>query len=207
MATRLVEVINPKAKKYEIKKPFVLRVEKATVEVTNELRAIVGTGYEQGRFLVEIVQSGHVLKRYWTKNERTQTPISFEIKDAHRGGITLRAWMVREGRLYQESQRIDVPWTDKKLSIEWAQFTRRLEPATEQVWQATIRTEADPLAGPARAALAEMTATLYDQSLDALASHQWPTLAFFARDSSRWQLKFTNAARSMRRSSIHGNVD
>ena len=203
MATRLVEVINPKAKKYEIKKPFVLRVEKATVEVTNELRAIVGTGYEQGRFLVEIVQSGHVLKRYWTKNERTQTPISFEIKDAHRGGITLRAWMVREGRLYQESQRIDVPWTDKKLSIEWAQFTRRLEPATEQVWQATIRTEADPLAGPARAALAEMTATLYDQSLDALASHQWPTLALFARDSSRWQLKFTNAARSMQQ--IHGS--
>ena len=42
-----------------------------------------------------------------------------------------------------------------------------------------------------------MTATLYDQSLDALASHQWPTLALFARESSQWQLKFTNAVRSM----------
>ena len=203
IATRLVEVINPKAKKYEIKQPFVLRVEKSTVEVANELRAIVGTGYEQGRCLIEIVQSGRVLKRYWTKDERTQTPISFKIQDAHRGGVTLRAWMVREGRLYNESQRIDVPWTNKKLSIEWEQFTRRLEPATEQVWQATIRTEADPLSGPARAALAEMTATLYDQSLDALASHQWPTLALFARDSSRWQLKFTNSASAMRQ--IYGS--
>ena len=202
-ATQLVEVLNPKAKKYEIKKPFVLRVEKSTVEVANELRAIVGTGYEQGCCLIEIVQSGRVLKRYWTKDEQTQTPISFKIQDAHRGGVTLRAWMVREGRLYNESQRIDVPWTDKKLSIEWEQFTRRLEPATEQVWQATIRTEADPLSGPARATLAEMTATLYDQSLDALASHQWPMLALFARDSSRWQLKFTNASRSMRQ--IHGS--
>ena len=196
-ATQLVEVLNPNAKKYEIKKPFVLRVEKSTVDVADELHAIVGTGYEQGSVLVEIVQSGRVLERFWTHNERTQTPISFKIKDAHRGGVTLRAWMVREGRLYQESQKVDVPWTDKKLSIEWEQFTRRLEPATEQVWQATIRTEADPLAGPARAALAEMTATLYDQSLDALASHQWPTLALFARDSSHWQLKFTNAVRSM----------
>ena len=196
-ATQLVEVLNPNAKKYKIKKPFVVRVEKSTVDVADELHAIVGTGYEQGSFLVEIVQSGRVLERFWTNNERTQTPISFKIKDAHRGGITLRAWMVREGRLYQESQKVDVPWTDKKLSIEWEQFTRRLEPATEQVWQATIRTEADPLAGPARAALAEMTATLYDQSLDALASHQWPTLALFARDSSHWQLKFTNAVRSM----------
>ena len=197
-ATQLVEVIDLEAKKYEIKKPFVVRVEKPTVEVADELRAIVGTGYEQGSFLVEIVQSGRVLKRYWTKDERTQHLISFKIKDAHRGGVTLRAWMVREGRLYQESQKVDVPWTDKKLSIEWEQFTRRLEPATEQVWQATIRTEADPLAGPARAALAEMTATLYDQSLDALASHQWPNLALFARESSQWQLKFTNAVRSMR---------
>jgi hypothetical protein len=203
IATRVVEVINPKAKKYEIKKPFVLRVEKSTVDVADELHAIVGTGYGQGSFLVEIVQSGRVLKRGWTNNERTQVPVSFKIEDSHRGGVTLRAWMVREGRLYQESQRIDVPWTDKKLSVQWEQFTRRLEPATEQVWQATIRTEADPLAGPARAALAEMTATLYDQSLDALASHQWPTLALFARDSSRWQLKFTNAARSMRQ--IHGS--
>lgn len=198
MATQLVEVLNPKAQKYENKKPFVLRVEKSTVDVADELRAIVGTGYEHGSLLVEIVQSGRVLKRYWTKNERTQNLISFKIKDAHRGGVTLRAWMVREGRLYQESQRVDVPWTDKKLSIEWEQFTRRLEPATEQVWQATIRTEADPLAGPARAVLAEMTATLYDQSLDALALHQWPTLSLFARDSSRWQLRFTNSASAMR---------
>ena len=197
-ATQLVEVLNPKAKKYEIKKPFVVRVEKSTVDVADELHAIVGTGYEQGSLLVEIVQSGRVLERFWTNNKRTQTPISFKIKDAHRGGVTLRAWMVREGRLYQESQRVDVPWTDKKLSIEWEQFTRRLEPATEQVWQATIRTEADPLAGPERAVLAEMTATLYDQSLDALASHQWPTLSLFARDSSRWQLRFTNSASAMR---------
>ena len=203
IATRLVEVINPKAKKYEIKKPFVLRVEKSTVEVENELRAIVGTGYEQGCCLIELVQSGRVLKRYWTKDKQTQTPISFKIQDAHRGGVTLRAWMVREGRLYNESQRIDVPWTDKKLSIEWEQFTRRLEPATEQVWKATIRTEADPLSGPARATLAEMTATLYDQSLDALASHQWPTLALFARESSRWQLRFTNSASAMQQ--IHGS--
>ncbi|MBL6909258.1 MAG: hypothetical protein ISR34_02415 [Pirellulales bacterium] len=203
IATRLVEVNNPKAKKYEIKRPFVLRVENSTVEVADELHAIVGTGYSQGSFLVEIVQSGRVLKRGWTNNERTQMPVSFKIEDAHRGGVTLRAWMVREGRLYHESQRIDVPWTDKKLSVQWEQFTRRLEPATEQVWQATIRTEADPLAGPARAALAEMTATLYDQSLDALASHQWPTLALFARDSSRWQLRFTNSASAMRQ--IYGS--
>ena len=137
-------MIDLEAKKYEIKKPFVVRVEKPTVEVADELRAIVGTGYQHGSVLVRLSNQDRA-EALLDKNERTQTPISFKIKDAHRGGVTLRAWMVREGRLYQESQRVDVPWTDKKLSIEWEQFTRRLEPATEQVWQATIRTEADPL--------------------------------------------------------------
>ena len=197
MATRLIEVIEMTAKHYEIKQPFVLRVEKSSVEVAGKVRAIVGTGYKQGVSLVEVVKSGRVLKRYWTQKARTQTPISFKVEDAHRGGITLRAWMVREGRLHHETHRVDVPWTNKNLSIAWERFTRRLEPSTKEVWRATIQTAADPLAGPAQATIAEMTATLYDQSLDALTSHQWPSLSLFAQETSHQQLKFSNSAKSM----------
>ncbi len=197
MATRLIEVIEMTAKHYEIKQPFVLRVEKSSVEVASEIRAIVGTGYKQGVSLVEVVKSGRVLKRYWTKKTRTQTPISFKVEDSHRGGITLRAWMVREGRLHHETHRVDVPWTNKNLSIEWERFTRRLEPSTKEVWRATVRTAADPLTGPAQATIAEMTATLYDQSLDALTSHRWPSLSLFAQETSYQQLKFSNSAKSM----------
>ena len=197
MATRLIEVIEMTAKHYEIKQPFVLRVEKSSVEVAGKVRAIVGTGYKQGVSLVEVVKSGRVLKRYWTKKTRTQTPILFKVEDAHRGGITLRAWMVREGRLHYETHRVDVPWTNKNLSIEWERFTRRLEPSTKEVWRATIQTAADPLAGPAQATIAEMTATLYDQSLDALTSHQWPSLSLFVQETSHQQLKFSNSAKSM----------
>jgi hypothetical protein len=95
-----------------------------------------------------------------------------------------------------ESQTVDVPWTNKKLSIAWERFTRRLEPGVKEVWRARIATAADPIAGPAAPAVAEMVATLYDQSLDALAPHQWPTdglMGLFRRESSWLNLAFTNS--------------
>ena len=134
---------------------------------------------------------------------RTQTPISFKIEDAHRGGVTLRAWMVREGRLYKNHRglmchgRIKSYLSNGNSSPDdWN--LQRSKSGRRPFAQRLIHSP-----GPARAALAEMTATLYDQSLDALASHQWPTLALFARDSSRWQLRFTNSASAMRQ--IYGS--
>ncbi len=195
-ATRLIEVVDPAASTYGIKRAFALRAEKTTVDVDSELVALVGTGYEQGRMLVELVKAGRVIKRFWTEPNRTQTPIRLKLTDAHRGGVTVRAWMVRDGRLHHDSQTFTVPWTNKQLSVTWERFTRKLEPAAQEIWRATIRTVADPLAGPSAATVAEMAATLYDQSLDALASHAWPQgfLGLFAGESSSQQLWFTNDA-------------
>lgn len=194
IARRVIEVVDPAAANYTIKRAFVLRNKADVVEVGGELLALAGTGYDRGRMLVELVKAGNVLNRFWTDADRTQTSVSMRLTDAHRGGVTVRAWMVRDGRLHQASRTVDVPWTNKKLAVEWQRFTRKLEPATEEIWRATIKTVADPLVGPAAPVLAEMVATLYDQSLDALAPHAWPAgfQNFFAREMSSRRLGFTN---------------
>jgi hypothetical protein len=195
-AERLIEVINPGADRYGVKRAFVLKSQKQSVEVGSEFSALVGTGYDTGRALVEISQSGKTLKRFWTEAGRTQWPVTMKVGDEHRGGFTVRAWLVRDGRLHMETQTVDVPWTNKKLSIVWERFTRRLEPGAKEVWRAKIASVADPVAGPAAPALAEMVATLYDQSLDALAQHQWPgdgLMGLFRRESSWLNLAFTNS--------------
>ena len=196
---RLIEVIDPKADRYGVKRAFVLKSQQQTVEPGSEFSALVGTGYGTGRALVEISQSGKILKTFWTEAGRTQWPVNLNVGDEHRGGFTVRAWMVRDGRLHMESQTIEVPWTNKKLSIAWERFTRRLEPGTKEIWRAKIATVADPIAGPAAPAVAEMVATLYDQSLDALAPHQWPgdgLMSLFRRESSWLNLAFTNSGES-----------
>ena len=55
-AQRLNEVIDPRAERYGVKRPFVLKSQKQTVEPGSEFSALIGTGYGTGRALVEIVR-------------------------------------------------------------------------------------------------------------------------------------------------------
>jgi len=207
-ATAVIEVVDPAATTYGVKRPFVMKAEKTSVEPGAEFQSLVGTGYDAGRALVEISQSGKVLKRFWTEPGRTQWPVAFEATAANRGGFTVRAWLVRDGRLHSQSQTVDVPWTDKKLAVAWERFTRRTEPGAKEVWRAKITSVADPVVGPAEPQAAEMLALLYDQSLDALAPHAWPAgglMGLFRRESGWLNLAFTNGPEGFHQ--IRGSFD
>ena len=207
-AEKVVEVVNPAAARYGVKRAFMLTSQKQSAEPMSDFSALVGTGYREGRALVEIAQAGKTLARYWTEPGRTQWPVSVNVTDAHRGGFTVRAWMVRDGRLHSESRTIDVPWTNKKLAIEWERFTRRLEPGAKEIWRAKISSVADPVAGPAAPVAAEFLALAYDQSLDALAAHAWPgngLVGMFRHESSWLNLAFTNDAEGFNH--LLGNFD
>jgi hypothetical protein len=206
-AEQVVEVVDPAAERYGVKRAFVMKSEKQSVEPNSEFSAFVGTGYGAGRALIEIAQAGKILARSWTEPGRTQWPVSLKVTDAHRGGFTVRAWMVRDGRLHSQSRTIDVPWTNKKLALEWERFTRRLEPGAKEIWRAKITSVADPVAGPAAPVAAEFLALAYDQSLDALAQHAWPgdLMGMFRRESSWLNLSFTNRGEGF--SHVRGQFD
>jgi hypothetical protein len=198
-ARHTIEVLSPAAERYGVKRPFALVAERLTAQPGSEFKALVGTGYDRGRAMVEVSQAGKTLARYWTEPGRTQWPVSVKVGDEHRGGFTVRAWLVHEGRLQSQALTVDVPWTNKQFAIEWERFTRRVEPGKQEVWRAKITTVADPLEGPAAPAMAEMVATLYDQSLDALASHDWPPglSGMFRREWDHRTVSFTNAGQTL----------
>ncbi|MFM7244409.1 MAG: alpha-2-macroglobulin family protein [Planctomycetaceae bacterium] len=190
-------VIDPAGDRATVKRAFALTAAGDSVEAGREFMAIVGTGYDRGRAVVEISRGGRVRRRFWTDAGRTQWPVRVAAADEDRGGFTITAWMVRDGRLHRDQRIVQVPWTNKKLAVTWERFTRQLEPATQEVWRARITSMADPLAGPAAPAVAEVLALAYDQSLDALAEHQWPgagLLGLFRGESGAAEPSFTNAA-------------
>ncbi|MFM1997787.1 MAG: hypothetical protein RLZZ111_2174, partial [Planctomycetota bacterium] len=199
-AERIIEVLDPAAPRYGVRRPLALLAPASKSQPGGEFLAVVGTGYGTGRALVEVSRAGAVLSRFWTDAGRTQWPVRVQVGPEHRGGFTIRAWIVRDGRLTTESRTIDVPWTNQQLAVQWERFTRRVEPAAKEVWRATIKSVADPVAGPAAPVAAEMLAILYDQSLDALAPHAWPTeglLNLFRRESSWLALGFTNTGEGL----------
>ena len=128
----------------------------------------------------------------------TQASITQEVNEAMRGGFTVHVTYVRENRAYLTRKQVDVPWTNKDLSVKWEHFTSKLEPGVKETWTAVI-TGSD-----AKKAVAEMVAALYDESLDAYKPHNWQQnfTNLFRRDRSNLSLRFENSSLNFRH--LHG---
>ncbi|MEQ1827108.1 MAG: MG2 domain-containing protein, partial [Pirellula sp.] len=184
-----LQVIDPKATKLGLKIADLLAAPKWTLEPGESLQAVWGSGYETARAYVEIEHRDKILKSFWTKPGTTQIQIEQAINESMRGGITIRTTMIRENRAYLNSRVVDVPWTNKGLTLKWERFVSKLEPAAKEKYSLTI-------SGPnATKAAAEMVATLYDASLDTFVKQQWlQRFNVFRREYSRLTSSFNNNA-------------
>jgi hypothetical protein len=186
------QVVDPNAVKLATKVPHFLEAAKWTVEPGEKFTAVWGTGYESGRAYVQWIHRGKVLREFWTDPQQTQTTLEFTPGEEQRGGFQLVVSYLRDNRAYIETRRIDVPWTNKQLTVKWERFVSKLQPGQQETWTAVI-------SGPeAKAAVAEMVATLYDASLEAFVPHTFPDgFGTFYNDHLRWGLLFTNRMQSL----------
>lgn len=185
-------MIDAKSGRFPIKIANHVSVESESLSPGKSLRAIWGSGYAAARAFVEIEHRGRVIKRYWTPQGRTQVMIDHPVTEEQRGGFTLRVTMVRENRAYMVSRQIDVPWTNKELSIKWERFVSKLQPGQKETWTAVISGD------DAQRVAAEMVATLYDASLDVFKPHQWiASFNVFREDRAKTRNGFENRSSTM----------
>ena len=183
-------VLAPDAHKFPIKVPNMVAAPKWTIEPGEEFTALWGTGYEQGRAFIEIEHRRKIVQSFWTEAGATQQVVKQAVAEDWRGGFRIHVTMVRENRAYLTTRKVEVPWTNKNLSIKWEHFVSKMEPGQKETWTAVIT-------GPdAKKAAAEMVAALYDESLDAYLPHSWmQRFGVFREDWSWWQELFQNSAR------------
>jgi uncharacterized protein YfaS (alpha-2-macroglobulin family) len=161
------QVVDPKAARFPTKIPNHFTAEKWQVEPGERFQALWGTGYDSGRAFVEIEHAGKRLRASWTPRGRTQAIVKQAVGEEMRGGFTVRVTYVRENRAYITERVVDVPWSNKNLTVKWEHFRSKLDPGKKETWTATI-------SGPdSGRAVAEMVAGLYDASLDQLQAHEW----------------------------------
>jgi len=186
-ARQTLQVADLRGAKYPVKLANHFAAPKWSVEPGETFLAFWGTGYDTGRAYVELEHRGKILRAFWTGEDRTQEVIEQAATEEMRGGFTLRMTYVRENRAYLENRVIDVPWSNKKLTVKWEHFTSKLDPGKKETWTAIV-------AGPdAKKAVAEMVATLYDASLDQYKPHQWmPAFNVFRRENSYTSAQFEN---------------
>lgn len=91
----------------------------------------------------------------------------FTYKEDYDNGILISFAWVKEGKSYVHDISIERPKPDMNLKLQWQTFRNRLEPGQNEEWTLTI------LGPDGKPVKAQLLATLYDKSLDKLASHEW----------------------------------
>jgi len=201
-ARQTIHVVDPQVENFDARLANHFDAPKWSLEPGETFMALWGTGYETGRAYVELECRGKLLSAWWTDPNRTQEIIEQEVTEEMRGGFTLRVTYVRENRLYLNQRIVNVPWTNKQLTVQWESFRSLLEPGQEEVWTAII-TGTD-----ASRAVAEMVAGMYDASLDQYLRHSWIQGFWgFRRESSRLSSRFENNLLTLSRVYYDWGVD
>ena len=111
--------------------------------------------------------------------------------DASMGdGLTVSmAWVV-DGKLYSHQAQIGRPMPDTRLRTAWKTFRDKLTPGQKETWTLRILSPQD------KPAQAQLMATMYDKSLDALRANVWQldNSFYFLTPSVSWKgLHFSNS--------------
>lgn len=93
--------------------------------------------------------------------------IEITATEADRGGYGLGWVFVKNNRVYQFNQTVNVPWTNKDLTIEYATYRDKTIPGSEEKWKLKIKGYKNEKAA------AEILASMYDASLDQFSPHAW----------------------------------
>ncbi len=192
-----VQVVDLRERHYRVKLANRFAAPKWSLEPGEKFTGLWGTGYDTGRAFVELECEGKPLKSYWTASNRTQELIEQPVSEEMRGGFTLRVTYVRENRAYLNERVVDVPWSNKQLTLKWESFRSKLMPGQKETWTAIVT-------GPdAKRTAAEMVAALYDASLDQYLPHNWPrAFGVFRHEFDRVNAEFQNAKLDFQH--IHG---
>lgn len=109
--------------------------------------------------------------------DKSQKEIRFRLAEKHRGGLGLKLFMIKHGRHYSEELTIAVPWDNKQINVEIENFRDFSRPG--ETSNLSIRLK-DIEGNPVKA---QVLASMYDASLDAIRPHKW-LQAFYPNKAS-----------------------
>ncbi len=140
---------------------------KKEAEPGDTITALVGSAVEGVHMLYEVEHKGALVHKEWLTINNEQKAISIPVKETYRGNFTAHCTFVKENRNYQHDIVITVPYTNKKLDIEFSTFRDKLSPGQKETWSMKVN------GAQGEKVVAELLAGMYDASLDAFVSHGW----------------------------------
>lgn len=127
-----------------------------------------GSSDENQHVVYSLLSGDKVLENGTLDESNALTTREFKYKDEYGDGVLFTCAWVRDGELYEHSQRIAKPFPDKTLHLKWTTFRDKLTPGQKEEWTLTISDAKD------RPVKAQLLAAMFDRSLDEILMHSWP---------------------------------
>lgn len=166
--TQTFHLFRPEEGKTAFTTPLTARLLTPESQPGGEVSLLLASPLEKALLFLEAESKGGTLLKKQVTLDRGQTIVRIPVGEGDRGDILISLVMVSHNRVFTESLRASVPYSNKKLELVAGSFRSALEPGAEEEWRITIR---DHEGSPA---VAELLATMYDASLEAFAPHGWP---------------------------------
>ena len=90
-----------------------------------------------------------------------------KLTESDRGGVYVHHLTAFNNRFFREQHMIQVPWTNKELTVALKTWRDKMEPGDDETWTITVEGQKH------EKVTAEMLLSMYDASLDAFVPHQW----------------------------------
>ncbi len=156
---------------------------KTYCDVGDKVDILIGSSARNVKVLYEIEHRGKIIAKKLLTLSREQKKITLPIKEKYRGNVGVIVSFIKHNRVFIHSRNISVPWSNKNLKMSFSTFRNKLLPGEKEQWRIKIRgAKKDKVA-------AEMVATLYDASLDAIKGHHYYFNAFpYHYIRNKWQI-------------------
>jgi uncharacterized protein YfaS (alpha-2-macroglobulin family) len=124
-------------------------------------------------YIMQGKQRGAVLHGWKILNNTNS--FNYKITESDLGGTGFSLMLVKDNKIITKQLSVLVPWEEKQLKISLETVRDKVEPGSEEDWRIKI-------AGPnADQVMAEVLASMYDSSLDAIVKDSWRNAFFPSR--------------------------
>lgn len=132
----------------------------------------VGSSDPDVHIVYSVFAGNRVVKRGTADRDGQLLNLKITYEEDYGNGLLLTFAWVKNGQCHTHTAEIQRPLPDKKLRLEWSTFRDRLTPGQQEEWTLSVKDcDGKPVD-------AQLMATLYDESLDMLARHQWSLVPY-----------------------------
>ncbi len=161
---------------------------KNTVEVGETIHFTLGSYLKNAMVLCEIISNEVLVESKWVKLNQGKADFSYTVTEEDLGHVVVHAFTAQNNKPYEKSLNFNIPFSHKKIDFDFLTFRDKTLPGSQEQYQIRLKDKnGDKVA-------AELLCSMYDASLDALASpNRWISSIFnTSKPSYNYSFRFSS---------------